>query len=68
MQAGSDVALDFSIKLDRTAGSERVYGLFCDEPQPLEPLRSRLASTGTLPPLPHCRIDVLTLNKRNVLE
>lgn len=61
--AGHDVALDFSIKLDGQPGSERIHGLFCREPVQLEPLRAALQATGELPPLPNCRVDVLTLEK-----
>jgi hypothetical protein len=62
--AGHDVALDFSIKLDDQLGNEQIYGLFCQQPEPLEPLRAALQGTGRLPPLPHCRVDVLTLEKK----
>jgi hypothetical protein len=62
--AGHDVALDFSIKLDGQPGSEQIHGLFCQRPVPLEPLRAALQATGKLPPLPHCRVDVLTLEKK----
>jgi hypothetical protein len=68
VKAGNDIALDFSIKLDGEPGSERVHGLFCDEPQQLEPLRAALQATGRLPPLPHCRVDVLTLKKQKAAE
>lgn len=62
--AGHDVALDFSIKLDGQPGSERIYGLFCEQAVQLEPLRDVLQATGRLPPPPHCRLDVLTLEKK----
>jgi hypothetical protein len=62
--AGHDVALDFSIKLDGQPGSEQIHGLFCQRPEQLEPLRAALEATGKLPPLPHCRVDVLTLQKK----
>jgi hypothetical protein len=62
--AGHDVALDFSIQLDGQPGAERVHALFCDQPQELESLRVALQVSGQLPPLPHCRVDVLTLAKR----
>lgn len=62
--AGHDVALDFSIELDGQAGREEVHGLFCQQPQPLEPLRAALQAQGRLPPLPNCRVDVLTLEKK----
>jgi hypothetical protein len=62
--AGHDVALDFSIKLDGQPGREQIHGLFCEQPEQLEPLRAALQATGKLPPLPHCRVDVLTLEKK----
>lgn len=61
--AGHDVALDFSIQLDAVPGREQVYGLFCEQPEPLEPVLAALQATGRLPPLPHCRVDTLTLEK-----
>jgi hypothetical protein len=64
LKAGLDVALDFSIKLDRQPGSERIHGLFCEQPQRLEPLRAALQATGRLSPPPHCHVDVLTLEKK----
>lgn len=63
--AGHDVALDFSIKLDEQPGSERIHGLFCDEPQQLQPLRAALQATGRLSPPPHCQVDVLILEKKS---
>jgi hypothetical protein len=62
--AGHDVALDFSIKLDAQPGSEQIYGLFCEQPAQLEPLRAALQATGRLAAPPHCRVDVLTLEKK----
>jgi hypothetical protein len=64
LAAGHDVALDFSIKLDGQPGSEQIHGLFCEEPQQLEPLRAALQATGRLSPPPRCRVDVLTLEKK----
>jgi hypothetical protein len=66
--AGHEVALDFSVELDGAPGAERVHALFCDQPQPVEPLRALLQARGQIPPLPHCSIDVLTLTKRNVVK
>lgn len=61
--AGREVALDFSIALDAQPGSEQIHGVFCDRPVPLRPLLEALQTSGRLPPLPHCRVDVLTLEK-----
>jgi hypothetical protein len=63
MHAGHEVALDFSIKLDEHLGEERVYGVFCEGPQELEPLRVALEASGELLALPSCHVDRLTLDK-----
>jgi hypothetical protein len=68
VSAGRDVALDFSIELDDQQGPERVHALFCDRPRQLEPLRVALQVSGQLPPLPDCRVDVLTLIKPQAKE
>jgi hypothetical protein len=68
LPAGRDVALDFSVELDDAPGTERVHGLFCDRPQRLEPVRAMLQAGGGLSALPHCRIDVLTLQKRKARQ
>lgn len=62
-RAGSLVALDFSVELDATQGDEQVFGLFCDEPLALEPLRAELARKGALPALAGCAVDRLVLHK-----
>jgi hypothetical protein len=61
---GRDVPLDFSIRLDSRLGAERVYGLFCEEPIALEPVRAQLERSGELPALPRCWVDRLVLDKR----
>jgi hypothetical protein len=61
--AGSDAALDFSVELDATPGDEQVYGLFCDEPIALEPLRAALEHKRALPELEGCAVDHLVLHK-----
>jgi hypothetical protein len=68
VRAGRDVPLDFSIELDDQKGPERVHALFCDRPQRLEPLRVALQASGHVPALADCRIDVLTLVKRQAKE
>jgi hypothetical protein len=57
------LALESSVELDATLGSELVLGVFCDRPFELEPLRASLAATGTLPELPRCSVDELRLEK-----
>jgi hypothetical protein len=61
--AGRDVLLPLATVLDDTIGTEQLYGLFCSSAQPIEPLRSALASTGALPVPQGCRVDTLTLSK-----
>jgi hypothetical protein len=61
--AGNDVALPFSVELDGQLGQERVYGVFCEEPFALEPVRAELESRGLPPTLPGCQLDVITLVK-----
>ena len=65
LEAGRDVPLDFSIRLDALLGTERVYGVFCDAPIPVESLRAELQRTGHIPDLPHCQVDSLVLHKRS---
>jgi hypothetical protein len=65
IDAGREIPLDFSIRLDSRLGTERVYGLFCEEAIPLEPIRAQLESTGSLPELPRCRVDPVELEKRS---
>jgi hypothetical protein len=61
---GRDVALDFSIRLDDEPGEELLYGLFCDEPTALEPLRATLEATGELTAPAHCRVEMVALPKQ----
>jgi len=63
VRAGSDVALDFSVELDATAGDEHVFGLFCDEPIALAPLRTELEEKRALPDLAGCAVERLVLHK-----
>lgn len=65
LHAGRDVPLDFSIRLDALLGTERVYGVFCDDPIALEPVRAALERTGHIPELSRCRVDPVVLNKRS---
>jgi hypothetical protein len=62
--AGRDTALDFAIELDEHTGDERVFGIFCDAPIALEPVRAALQTGGTVPALRGCHVDSLTLQKR----
>jgi anti-sigma factor RsiW len=64
IEPGHDVPLDFGIALDEQPGSERAFGLFCEQAQLLEPLRAQLQVTGALPAPEGCFVDVLILQKR----
>jgi len=65
VDAGRESALDFGVELDQQLGDEHVFGLFCDAPLELEPVRGALEASGHLPDLPGCRTDTLTLHKRS---
>ncbi|WP_437964604.1 zf-HC2 domain-containing protein [Sorangium sp. So ce260] len=65
IQPGEEVPLPSSVVLDETLGAEVLYGLFCDAPVALEPLRAALESAPDLPPAPAgCRVDSVSLDKR----
>ncbi len=61
---GTDVALPLATRLDATVGEERVFGLFCDRPVELEPVRAKLAAvaSGFVPP--GCRVTRWSFEKR----
>lgn len=63
MRAGSEVALDFSVELDATEGDEQVFGLFCDRPLELAPVRAALLRDRALPELSGCAVDRVMLRK-----
>jgi hypothetical protein len=64
IEPGRDAALGFGVELDAQLGTERVFGVFCDTPVELEPLRLQLEVEGQLPTLPNCSTDMLVLDKR----
>jgi hypothetical protein len=49
--AGADVALPLATRLDATVGEEQVFGLFCDRPLELAPVRALVdaAVSGAAP-------------------
>jgi hypothetical protein len=61
---GADVALPLATRLDQTLGEERVFGLFCDRPVELEPVRARLGAlaSGFVPP--GCQVARWSFEKR----
>jgi hypothetical protein len=58
-----DLALDTSVELDASLGSEAIFAVFCDEDFDLASLKQSLSKTAALPPLPGCTIDTLELLK-----
>jgi hypothetical protein len=65
IQPGEGVPLPSSVVLDATLGSETIYGLFCDAPVELEPLRAALESAPERAPAPAgCRVDRVQIVKR----
>jgi hypothetical protein len=63
VDAGRDVALGTSIELDAAPGTEQIWGVFCDQPFEVAPLRATLAALGTVQSPSGCTIDRLTLEK-----
>jgi hypothetical protein len=51
VQAGAEVALPLATRLDATVGEEQVFGLFCDRPLALAPVRALVdaAAAGAAP-------------------
>ena len=58
-----DQVIDSSVLLDQTLGKEQIWGIFCEAPFELEPLRRALESEGKLPLLPDCTVDEVTIIK-----
>jgi hypothetical protein len=67
IEPGRDQALPRSTILDATLGKETLYGLFCDAPVTLEPLRADLEATGMVPSPPGCEVDAVEIEKRGSL-
>jgi hypothetical protein len=61
---GTEVALPLATRLDETQGQEQVFGLFCDQPVELEPLRARLAAVASGFDPPGCQVIRWTFEKR----
>lgn len=61
--AGRDTALHSSVELDGTAGTEQIFGVFCEEPFELAPLLTELERRGRLPERAGCSVDELRLSK-----
>lgn len=64
VDARQELALPQSIRLDRVLGPETLYGVFCDGPTDLGPLRERLrADPSTTPVVPGCEVRTLAIRK-----
>jgi hypothetical protein len=63
--AGRETAVDLTVELDNRAGTDRVFGLFCDASVELEPVRVALQKDddGSFEH-PGCRVDSVTLRKK----
>jgi hypothetical protein len=65
IEAGNQLPLSNSVVLDGVIGRESVYGLFCEAPFELAPLRASLQSAPELAPVrAGCVVDHLELAKR----
>jgi hypothetical protein len=56
-------ALDDAIELDGVLGRERIFGVFCDSPFALEPLRRRLEAGRELVAPSGCAVDEIEIVK-----
>jgi hypothetical protein len=64
VNAGAEVALPLATRLDDTVGQEQVFGLFCDRPVELEPLRAKLRAVASGFDPPGCQVTRWTFEKR----
>lgn len=66
VEPGTDAALDQSTVLDDVLGPETAYGLFCDSPVELEPVRAAFEAAPEAPPIPAgCVVDRVSFTKRS---
>jgi hypothetical protein len=63
VRKGSEVPLDFSVRLDDSPGVEQVHALFCPGPFPIEPLRAELQAQKRLVAPEGCTHHVIALQK-----
>lgn len=61
---GRDQVLPLSVILDEVVGTERIYGVFCDQPFAVDQAKSIAADGAPLPA--GCLVDSLTIEKRPV--
>lgn len=61
---GHQVALPQTIELDASLGQERLVAVFCQDPQPVEAIRSALSDASDEPSLPlNCEPETVSLRK-----
>jgi len=63
LTAAESGPLDGAVELDATLGRERLFGVFCDAPFEVEPLRAALERQKTLVPPFGCQLDELEIVK-----
>jgi hypothetical protein len=64
VDAASELALPQSIRLDDVLGRETLFGIFCDGPTDLAPVRDRLRKDPeAMPVVPGCEVRTLTIRK-----
>jgi hypothetical protein len=64
LEPAQNKALSNSVELDNVLGAEKIYGLFCEQPLELEPVRAQLEKFQALPLLDHCRVIQLSIEKK----
>jgi hypothetical protein len=62
LRVGRDQVLRLSVVLDDVLGLERLVGVFCDRPIPIDQLEAAVAHNAALPA--GCLADALTIEKR----
>lgn len=64
VEAGTEVALPLATRLDATRGEERIFGLFCDRPVALTPVRAFVAAAAAGAVPEGCQVTRWTFVKR----
>src|SRR5262249_39486653 len=64
VQAGQGQGLPESTVLDDTLGQETLYGIFCEQPFAIAPVRRALESGDPLPVAESCKVDRVSVDKR----
>lgn len=64
LAAAQDAAINLELQVEKRAGEDRIFGLFCEAPLELEPVRAVLEKAEELPALPSCRATQLVLQKK----